>query len=268
MTRNGQDMPADGSWRGLYLAGAVAALLAVLFFRRNFAAEMMLSRGFGLLDVPQIMPISAAEWFALLARNPLVGLLLFGLFDLINYALVGLILLALYGALHRANQSVMVVATACGLIGIAVYFASYQGFAMLALSSRHVTAATEAQQALVLAAGEALLAIHNPGALYQGTGIYISLLLVLLAGLLISLVMLRSAVFSRATAVTGLLANLLALSSFVFLAFNPELLWLPHSLAAPFRLAWYILIAIRLFQLARAAPVLDALSAANQGGTP
>ena len=36
------------------------------------------------------------------------------------------------------------------------------------------------------AAGEALLAINNPGAVDQGTGIYLSLFLVTLAGLLIS----------------------------------------------------------------------------------
>ena len=63
--------------------------------------------------------------------------------------------------------------------------------------------------------------------------------------------MLRGAVFSRATAYTGILANLFNLGCFIALAFAPAILWLPPTLAAPLRLVWYILIAITLFQLAR-----------------
>lgn len=55
---------------------------------------------------------------------------------------------------------------------------------------------------------EALLAINDPGAIYQGTGIHTSLLLVTLAGLIISLVMLRSSIFGKITAYVGILANM------------------------------------------------------------
>ena len=102
---------------------------------------------------------------------------------------------------------------------------------------------------MFLAAGEALLAINNPGAIYQGTGIYLSLLLVLLAGLIISIVMLRSSIFSKATACVGILANVFGLGYFIALAFAPAILALPPVISAPFRVIWYILIARRLFQL-------------------
>ena len=109
---------------------------------------------------------------------------------------------------------------------------------------------------MFLAAGEALLA--------NGTGIYLSLLLVLLSGLLISIVMLRSTVFSKATAYTGLLANVFALGYFVALVFAPALVWLPPSISAPFRLIWYILIAVRLFKLASSGPDRQSTSAVNK----
>jgi hypothetical protein len=124
---------------------------------------------------------------------------------------------------------------------------------MLSLSNRHAAATTDAQRAMFLAAGEAILAIHNPGELSQGTGIYLSLFLVLASGLLISIVMLRSTVFGKATAYVGLLANGLALGYFAALIFAPALVWLPPSVSAPFRLIWYILIAVRLFQLGAGA---------------
>lgn len=253
----------DYGWRGLYIAGGAAALLAVILCRRNLGAELMLTGGFGLVDVPPTWPISAEEWLALLQENVLVGLILFEVSDLINYGLVGLIFLALYGALRQVGKSAMVVATAFTFVGIAVYFASNQAFSMLSLSGRYAAATSEAQRAMILAAGEALLAINNPGSIVQGTGIHLSLFLVILSGLLISIVMVRSAVFNKATGYVGISANGIALGYFAALIFVPSLTWLPAAAYAPFRLAWYVLIAIRLFQLARGIPEPQSASAAD-----
>ena len=62
--------------------------------------------------------------------------------------------------------------------------------------------------------------------------------------------MLRSDVFGKATAYTGILANVFALGYFVALAFAPAIVWVPPTISAPFRLIWYVLIAIGLFRLA------------------
>jgi hypothetical protein len=222
----------------------------------------------GVIDVPEVHPSSAVDWFTLLQDNRLLGLVLFDLVDLLNYALLGLILLALYAALRRTNRSAMAIATTMGLVGVAVHLASNQVISMLNLSHKYAAATTDAQRGALLAAGEALLAIHNPGAIHQGTGMYVGLFLVLLAGLIISLVMLRSRmpngagcpngayVFSKVTAWVGILANGLALGHFVALAFAPAIgptpvvFGLPMAISAPFRVTWYVLIAIRLFQLA------------------
>jgi hypothetical protein len=180
-----------------------------------------------------------------------LGLILFDFVDLVNYALLGLIFLALYGALRRTNKSAMTIATTFSFVGIAVYFASNQAFAMLSLSHQYTSATTEAQRAVVLAAGQALLAINNPGSIYQGTGIYLSLLLVVPAGLVISLVMLQSSVFNKWTAYVGILANGILLFHFIFITFTltPALYAIPTVISAPFRVLWYVLIAIRLFRL-------------------
>jgi hypothetical protein len=240
----------DPAWRILYKVGGVAALIAVLLFRRNFGAELFAFKGFGLFSVPTTMPSNAIDWFTLLQEDRFVGLVFLGVIDLVNYALVGLIFLALYGALRETNKSAIVIATAFGFVGIAVFFASNQAFSMLSLSDQYA-AATDAQRAMFLAAGEALLAINNPGAMYQGTGIYLSLLLVLLAGLIISVVMLQSTQFNNATAYMGILANVFALGYFIALPFSLAIYWLPPTISAPFRIVWYILIALKLFQLGR-----------------
>jgi hypothetical protein len=243
---------ADSGWKTLYRMGAVAALVAVIVFRRNFSAELMQFRGFGIIrGVPTTSPSSAIDWFTLLQQNRFVGLCLLNVVDLVNYALVGLIFLALYGALRRASKSAMLIATASGLIGIAVYFASNQAFAMFSLSEQYAAATSDAQRSMLLAAGEALLAINNPGAVCQGTGIYASFFLVILAGLIISVVMLRSSIFGKATAIAGIVANGIRLGYFIMLVFAPSIHWLSIPISAPFRVTWYVLIALKLFRLAK-----------------
>jgi len=239
------------TWNALYKVGGIAALLAVFVFRRNLGAELMALRSFWPSAVPETLPINAAGWFDLLQQNPLVGLTLLEVFDLVEYALVGLIFLALCVALWQVSRSAMLVATVGGLAGIIVYFNSNQAFALLSLSEQTIATTTDAQRAAFLNAGEALLAINNPAVLYQGTGIYLSMFLIPMAGLIFSIVMLRSNVFNKATAVTGVLANGIILGYFVALTFAPTLIVLPFVLSAPFRVIWYFLLAIKLFKLGK-----------------
>jgi hypothetical protein len=180
------------AWKGLFGVGGVAALIAGLIFRRNLGIELMLLRGIGIINVgPTISPDAVLDWFALLQNNPLFGLTLLNLFDMVNYALVGLMFLALFAALRRASQSCIAIAAALGFVGMAVYFASNQALTMLSLSDQYAAATTAAQKSALLAAGQATLAIHH-NAGYEGTGIYISFFLVSVAGLIVAAVMLRS----------------------------------------------------------------------------
>lgn len=232
-------------WKTLYWTGGIAALLAVFVFRRNLSAEFIAFRGFGLFDVPTTLPISAAEWFAQLKNNWFVGLVLLNVFDLAEYALLGLVFLAICSALWQTSQSVALIATACGLAGVVVYFASNQAFAILSLSQQYARAVTGEQRVGLLSAGEALLAINERG------NVYLGLFLVLLAGLLLSVVMLRSGIFSKATAVTGILANGIGLTYFIILPIAPGAIVFPFVLSAPFRMIWYLLIAWKLFKMGR-----------------
>jgi hypothetical protein len=249
--RNDSITTADSEWRSLYLIGAIATLIVVLIFRRFCGAEMMAFNGFGIFSVPEIMPLRAVEWFELLQENPFIGLVLLNLIDLINYALVGLILIALYGALRNENRIAMGMAAMFGIVGITVYFVSNQALGMLYLSEKYAAAETEARRMIFSAAGEALLSESGADLIHQSTGTYISLFLVLLAGLIISIVMLRSSIFNKATGITGILANGIALVLFIMLILAPEISWIPPTLSAPFRMVWYILIAVQLFKLSK-----------------
>ena len=138
------DTAETANWKSLSRLGASAALLAIIFFRRYLSAELMAFSGFGIFDVPKEAPVTAIEWFTLLQESKFVGLALLDIFDLVNYALVGLIFLALYAALRKADQSAMRLATIFSIVGITVYFASNQ-----ALSSTRHTTCLPASAALV-----------------------------------------------------------------------------------------------------------------------
>ncbi len=150
------------NWKSLYRVGGAAALIAAVLFRRNLGAEFLGLRGIGIIDVgPTAPPRTVMDWFTLLQSNKLLGLTLLNVFDMVNYALVDLMLLALYVALRRASESLMAIAMTLGFVGIAVYFASNQAFSMLSLSDQYAAATTDAQRALFLAAGQAVLAIND-----------------------------------------------------------------------------------------------------------
>ncbi len=227
----------DSAWKMLYRVGGVAALVAAFVFRRNIGAEVSLAS-------TQMPPTTAVGWFDLLQSSHFVGLTYLNLFDLVNYALLGLLFIALYVALRQINKSAVLIALCTGLVGVAVYFASNQVFAVLALSNQY--AAAEADRAALLAAGEALLAIGS-----RGAGVYLGLFLVTLAALMFSIAMLQGGIFSRLTAYMGIVGNACILCYFVTLIFAPALTWLPHTVGAIPLVVWEVLAGLRLLKLAR-----------------
>ncbi|MHA2110801.1 MAG: hypothetical protein ACW98W_04945 [Candidatus Hodarchaeales archaeon] len=164
---------------------------------------------------------------------------------MVNIALVGVVFFTLFYALKDSNKIFMKFANAISFVGIAVCFASNQAFALLSLSDRYF-AASEADKSIFLSAGEALLTIND-----QGSGIYISMFLIGLSGLIISIIMLQSNVFSRKTAHFGILANGVGLSYFITIIILPTIGWIPIPLSAIALLIWYILIGVRLYQLSK-----------------
>jgi hypothetical protein len=222
-------------WRGLYLIGGVASLLTVVLGMTEVLLEASSSALAG-------GPANASEWFALLQTNRLLGLALLEIFEVVLLPLGGLMFLALYGALHRTNESLMAIAITCELISIAIFLSSNVALSMLNLSDQYAFSATEAQRALLLNTGQVLLTA------WQGTGHFLTFFLGSLAGLLTSVAMLRSTSFGRFTAGVGIAANLLGLP-------GPALgffLWTINGLLV---LLWSILTGVQLLQLARSQKV-------------
>ena len=216
-------------WNGLHRVGAVAALLMFV---------LTLIQSFIFITNPP--PSTVIDYFTLFQKRPLLGLLdLDFLLIVINILLI-LIYLALYVALVRISKSYMTIALAIGLVGTILFFASREAtFGMLLLSNQYAAASTDTERTILLAAGQTLLTIYN------GTAFDLSYIFGGVVIFIFSVVMLRSNIFSKATAYLGIVMGILMLvpPTVGTIGLHLSLISLIPTLI------WLIPIARRLFQL-------------------
>lgn len=235
----------------IYQLGGIFILLAVLFFRRNLGVELMQFNGFGLFDVPEAYPANPVDWFALLRDNFFIGFALLEGFDLLNYLIVGLMFLGLHFVEKNTYPLISKITLAAGWGGVLIFWFTNQAFPMLRLSRQYYSATSEAQQAALIEVGRGILEAVNPEGISNIIGWHLSLALVLIAGLIFSVLMLKNGVFTRWTGISGVLANGIGLLLFPLIPLGPGIYWIPPTFSAPFRIIWYVLIAIKFRQLAK-----------------
>ncbi len=237
-------MDKDRDWNGLYRIGAISATIIVLVY----FTEMVVILSFGL------PPTSAADWFAVLRQNRLVGLIQTLALDLIAVAFHAPLYLALFFFLRKARKlyANLLLSVLFAFIGIAVYFASNVTFSMLYLSDQFSAASTEAQKTQILNAAQTFLAIYN------GTGPFVAYFLYAVAGILVSIVMLRSHLFAPWVASAGIVGNALELGlppsidPAFFLRIDPILI----GVGGVILMVWYIAIAVKLSGISQRKTVL------------
>lgn len=235
--RVGNNGAADPAWESLYRVGGVAAL---------FAAVLVLGEIVIFALYPQ--PGTVDGWFALFQSNTLIGLLDFWALEVPMYVLFAMVFLALYATLGKAGGGWTAIAAVLAIMGSGVFLATNNPASMLSLSNQYAAAATDAQRSMLLAAGQALLA--NTGQRVVD-GFNAGLFLVSVAGLMVSLIMLRSNVFGRLIASVGILAHALSLADYLRGALVPSnpvaalLMILPNAL---FLSVWFALLGERLYR--------------------
>lgn len=188
-------------------------------------------------------PKDVIGFFNLFQKNAILGLLSLDAIMFIDWILQIPLFLTLYVLLRRKNESYTLLATAFGLVGIAIYFSSSIAFEMLSLSSQYAAATTEIQKTALLSAGQMFLTT------YQGTAFNVSYILVALALLLDSFVMLKSELFTKKTAYIGIGMGILML-----IPPTAGIVGLAMSLLSLIPMVvWFILVGRKLFQLAKVA---------------
>jgi hypothetical protein len=188
----------------------------------------------------------AAGWFSLFQKNRFIGLVDFGILELYALVLFVPMFLALYVVLRRASESYMAIAAILAFTGIAVNFATSKLFSLLTLSDLYAATTTAAMKSQFLAAGQATLAVGALGGIGGSVEGGIPLAV---AGLIISVIMLRSNILGRAVGYLGILANGTGLVMYFNAALAPAVSGSPFFVVFfLFSVIWFILIGRKLLQ--------------------
>ena len=192
---------------GLCWTGGIAALILIVYSLATIVQLLVLGG----------QPATAAEAFRLLQNSRIVGLLRLDLPTVVVMPLYYFLFLGLFAALRRTDRANAILSTALAFVGVTLLLATPTALSMLSLSQKYAAATTDATRTQLLAAGEAILATD----IWHGTGAIMGGALVQSGAVLISVVMLRSSVFGKATAYLGIIMHGLDLAHIVSGLFLP-----------------------------------------------
>lgn len=194
--------------------------------------------------------LTVVEWFDVLDDDPVRGLRDLGFINILNSILGIPIYLALYVIHERTNRELAGLALVLFLFGSAIYISNNTVLPMLELSDRYAAASTDAEQATIEAAGQAMLA---RGADFT-PGTIVGFVLPSLAGILMAYVLLVDGIFSKITAYSGLIGLSLLLVFTVWVTYWPASFDTAMLIAMPgglLILVWNSTLAWRFFKMAR-----------------
>ena len=138
----------------------------------------------------------------MLLQNDKLGGLISLDFHLVLGNLFGILLfLALYISLKQVNESYALIALVLGLVADVLIIPARPISELFSLSGLYANATTQVARSQYLAAGKALISLFN------GTSWFLNTLLGGFSLLISSLLMLRGNVFSRSTAIVGIVTN-------------------------------------------------------------
>ncbi len=224
---------SKSGWNSLYKIGSLCSWIMVIIILSQFVV---------FVAAPPPLEGTAADWFALFQQNKFKGLLAFELLMVIYTILSVPLALALFVTLRKVDPSLTAIYMALTLIGVVSFIVARPAFEMLFLSGQYAAAAADAQRSAFLAAGETLVAM------FHGTTFQVSYFLGSIGGLLISVVMLKSHLFSRSTAYFRIASSLLDFGLFI-----PAIGLFVSLFSVVCLLIWNILVARRLWQLGQAS---------------
>ncbi len=227
----------DPKWKSPYKVGGTAAVLIGTFL-------LIEAIFYGATSAPNLA--DAAGWFNLFHNNRFIGLIDFGILELYALVLFVPMFLSLYFILRRASESYMAIAAILAFVGIAVNFATSKLFSLLTLSDLYAAATTAEMKSQFMAAGQANLAVGALGGIGGSVEGGIPLAV---AGLIISIIVLRSNLLGRTIGYIGILANGIGLVMYFNAALAPARSGSPFfGIFFLFSVTWYFLIGRKLLQ--------------------
>lgn len=235
---------SDKQWKTIYKVGAVTTIIVLCGIILDIIVGNITGGNIAAL------PKTAIERFNQFKDNPLLGLYNLDLLNIINQIILIPSIFALYAAHRETNKPSAMLSLILFLVGTTIFVTSNTALTMLDLSQKYFAASSEEQRMLLAGAGEAMLAKGSHGSL----GVFIGFALPTFANGLMSCVMLKGNIFSRANSYIGIIGNSLMIIYIIMVTFLPSVEKMALLFAMPAGLllmAWMIMFTIKLLKLSR-----------------
>ncbi|MDA3892722.1 MAG: DUF4386 family protein [Salinivirgaceae bacterium] len=230
-------------FRSIYLIGAIATIIVLCGIVLDMIVGSIVTGG----DISSL-PQTAIDRFNQFKNNWILGLYSLDLLNVIIQIITIPSIFAIYIAHKRTDNGYALLALILFLIGTTVFISGNIALPMFELSEKYFSAISDAQKNLIAAAGESMLAKGTHGSL----GVFIGFALPTFSSILISHVMIKGQIFTKATSYIGFVGNILLLLYIVLVTFYPATEKVAVMIAMPGGLlvmAWMITYMIKLFKL-------------------
>lgn len=192
-------------------------------------------------------PQTVEECFNMLKENRIKGLLRLDILTMFVMPFYYVLFYALYTSLSNTNYTICRLSAIFVFAGVTIFLSAPSVFSYLRLSDAYWQATSDIERSQYYAAAESVLASD----IWNGTGARISGLLVQTGALALSILMLRSASFTKLTAYTGILTHGLDLLHIIMAFFMAQFANGIMGMAGALYLLWFPLITISLFKLSK-----------------
>ena len=235
---------SEKQWKIIYKIGAVTTIIVLCGIILDMLVGTM--TGGNIAELPQ----TAFERFSQFRENSLLGLYNLDLLNIINQIILIPSIFALYAAHRDTNKPTALLSLILFLIGTTIFVTGNTALTMLDLSQKYYATSSEEQRMLLAAAGEAMLAKGSHGSL----GVFIGFALPTFANALMSCVMLKGNIFSRANSYVGIIGNSLMVIYIIMVTFMPSVEKMALVFAMPAGLllmTWMIMFTIKLLKISK-----------------
>lgn len=225
----------------LIRAAVIAGGLAIGCAATQIAIEVV---AVGLLGIA--VPTSVEAWLQSLLDHRLIAIVELTVLQIPLFALLAVVFTGLAATLIRRAPVLTVVSTLFGLLGIAVYLASNPALALAGLSEEYGAAPDAGTRATIVAAAKALLAV------YDGIGLDVGSVLILVAVGGLSIAMRREGAWNRAGPALGIGAVAGSSLYYVAIPLGPSRIFILEAASGVF-LVWLLLVTLGLRRRTRSA---------------
>jgi hypothetical protein len=238
---------SEKQWKNIYTLGGSAAILALTGILLDVVIGNI--NGGNLSALPQ----TAIDRFTQFQDNMIQGLYHLDLLNIIIQMILIPSYFALFAVHRNVNKAFGLLAFIVFLFGSIIMVANNTALPMLDLSNKFFSTTIESQKELYAAAGESMLARGAHGS----PGIFLGFFIPNIANLIMSIVMLKSTIFSKINSWAGIIGSILMMLYVILVNFGAGIENMATAFAMPgglLLMVWMIMFTIRLFKLGRINP--------------